>query len=381
MSRAVENKPDIYHPKDTAKIFRNHSKADHLWYLLHYQQDVSEEKGVLKFGKKKSGFKNNSLSEIIRLAQAAEKRRECALNTMESYQYLRVFQMKGSSLMVHGLGGSHVTDNSLTIHPVYGVPCLPASSVKGVVRRWFVDALFEGEVENLKNAQTPKAVLGRALFGTGDQQGMLQFYDILFHEGLEIKVDILTPHFSEYYSGKNSPNDTLSPVPNTFYAVKVASAKLMLTLHKHKLADLLVKLSITATQLMTMLESWVSAAFRELGAGGKTSSGYGRFTKLQEVYGTPIQEDDAFDREMEGLTPEEQLILKIGRLTPSDEDMNMSKTDIYRTVVGTKNVEGANLLRQYWMERASWGLSAKKMSKKQADRCKIIQDIIVSAET
>ncbi|MMZ67827.1 hypothetical protein D1872_304520 [compost metagenome] len=35
---------------------------------------------------------------------------------------------------------------------------------------------------------------------------------------------------------------------------------------------------------MTLISRWVALAFQELGVGGKTSSGYGHFSNIEEVY-------------------------------------------------------------------------------------------------
>ncbi|MGG4212165.1 type III-B CRISPR module RAMP protein Cmr6 [Paenibacillus sp. FSL L8-0638] len=275
----------IYHPADTSKIFENKNlKPDHLWYLIHYNQNALYGKEKQGFGKEKKKIRNEFLSFVIEAGKKAYQRRFRALQSMEAQCLVKVFKLSGDSLIVHGLGASHVTENSLTIHPVYGIPFVPASSVKGIVRRWFIDAVLEGKAENLKAMDDNKAVIGRSLFGTNESEGIIQFYDILMYEGLEITVDILNPHFSNYYSSKQEPEDTLFPIPNTFYAVKISSANLTLTVDKCKLAEWLSVINLNEVEVMTLISRWVALAFQELGVGGKTSSGYGHFSNIEEVY-------------------------------------------------------------------------------------------------
>jgi CRISPR-associated protein Cmr6 len=68
-----------------------------------------------------------------------------ALADLPEHYQVRVLQATPAAGIVHGLGGTHVRENSLTIHPVYGFPYIPGSSLKGVVRRWFIEAFLGGK--------------------------------------------------------------------------------------------------------------------------------------------------------------------------------------------------------------------------------------------
>lgn len=371
----------IYHPADTSKIFENKNvKPDHLWYLIHYNQHDKDEIDRPQFGKRKSARK--SLNSIIEAGENADQRRFRALQSMEAQYLVKVFKLSGDSLIVHGIGASHVTENSLTIHPVYGIPFVPASSVKGIVRRWFIDAVLEGEAENLKAMDDNKAVIGRALFGTNESEGIIQFYDILMYEGLEITVDILNPHFSKYYSSKQEPDDTLFPIPNTFYAVKISSANLALTVDKGKLAAWLPVINLNEVEVMTLISRWVALAFQELGVGGKTSSGYGQFSNIEEVYDAftqqqiKMEEDEKkkIEEMVAAMSPEELLIYQIEQLTSSSEDIERSKA-IYKTVIERQYAPAAHKLKQYWIQNNEWSKSPKKSSKKQYNKCVLLNEL------
>ncbi|MCL6663372.1 MULTISPECIES: type III-B CRISPR module RAMP protein Cmr6 [Paenibacillus] len=376
MTKMTESR--IYHPKDTGEILSRKPKADHLWYLLHYNQDISFDKYKnVKFGKQKKSYTKQTLVQMIQVAEAAEKRKESMLKLLESSYYFKILRLKDTSLILHGLGSSHVNESSLTIHPVYGVPYIPASSIKGVVRRWFLDALLEGEATNLATNKGIIGVLGRALFGSEDGQGIVQFYDMLFYNRLEIKLDVLTPHFGEYYANKELPSDTKNPVPNTFYAASVHSVQLMLTVDKRKLATIASELSVLPEPLMEVLSYWISAAFKELGVGSKSSSGYGRFNRSEEVYTTASEE--SAENLLSNMTEKEKLIFRIKYLSSSVQDIGVSKKEIYTQIIESNDIEAAQALKKYWTEIGEWVTSTKKKgSGKQADKCKTIQMMLLS---
>lgn len=386
----IDQLPASFHPKDTAELFRQTAKQsvkDHLWYTIHYNQSVTkgDKGGKFKLGKDKYNISDVAVKKASKTAAEKEARLKKMLQQTEAYNHLWIFKLKATQWVLPGFGGAHVSENSLSIHPVYGVPYLPSSSVKGVVRRWYIDALLDGKEEHLNGKQDRKAALGRGLFGTVEQQGLLQFYDILLHDGLAIEKDILTPHFSEYYSEGKAPQDTDKPVPNTFYAVKVGFIWLMITANRRKLNELLHEFHLTAESMKELVSIWVNRAFEELGIGGKTSSGYGRFSDIVDEYASPSQtpvpnklqnvvEDTAQDV-LAHLTPEEQLIDRLEHLTGSERDLEESKKTIYKEVIATRNRQAAALLKQYWEEHRDWSFK-KPDNNKQSAKCVEIQKLL-----
>ena len=66
------------------------------------------------------------------------KNRQMAL--LENYKargyHVECFTMATDYRFISGLGGAHVLETGLTLHPLYGFPFLPASGVKGLARSY-----------------------------------------------------------------------------------------------------------------------------------------------------------------------------------------------------------------------------------------------------
>lgn len=186
-----------------------------------------------------------------------------------------------------GLGNEHPLENGFTFLNPYGLPCLPGSGVKGVLRQ-AARELASGEWGDRK-AWTEDAITH--LFGleTDDggknhQRGALSFWDVLPQiEGNALQVDVMTPHQSHYYqqrldprSGNSSaPHDSGQPNPINFLTVPPGSR---FTFHVQCDVPFLRRIApqlVQDEQWKTMLEAAFKHAFEWLGFGAKTSVGYG----------------------------------------------------------------------------------------------------------
>lgn len=119
----------------------------------------------------------------------------------------RTFAFKNVSRFVLGMGIEHPIENGLTWHPTLGVPYLPGSSLKGIVRSWIREEYGNKELENLN-------------FGSQDGVGELIFFDLLPIQPVRLAREIMTPHYGKYYQEKAIPGDWESPVPIQFLAVE-----------------------------------------------------------------------------------------------------------------------------------------------------------------
>lgn len=164
-----------------------------------------------------------------------------------------------------GLGNAGVYENGMTLYPVYGFPYLPGSSIKGIVRGWLREQVDWKEMQPTSpGADLPEGA--EKIFGRQEQRGLVQFWDALPIKPPEVFVDIMNPHFGEYYQGKKPPADWLDPSPVFFLTVKPGSRfRGHLVLHSEGL------------HLENELRTWVKEALLGWGAGGKTRSGYGQF--------------------------------------------------------------------------------------------------------
>ena len=194
--------------------------------------------------------------------------------------------------MVTGSGISHPVENGFTFHPTLGLPYLPASGVKGLLRAWV-------EVWMAHDSNEHRDALIRDWFGhSGDGKddnasaGSLVFFDALPTAGMSMGCDIMTPHMGKWYEkgdaigadnlAQVAPADWHSPVPVPFLVVKTGvtfqwaiaprqSGDAATAARRHEAVRRALQ------ELKNALE-WV-------GAGAKTAVGYGRLvdTVAEEV--------------------------------------------------------------------------------------------------
>jgi len=227
--------------------------------------------------------------------------------------------------MVVGLGGESVYETSITLHHIYGIPYIPASSIKGVVRSWIINTVFgdsESEIVPLDEKQfslvnaefrayqdesfcyafgcpsefdkvifengipktqkrdnkevrvTKKVKTKLAQYWVEKNQkftghiGKLVFLDAFPTTDPKIEVDIMNPHYPEYYSGNKPPTDTQNPVPIPFLTVAKTNFQFIVgtkgsSLQEYKIDN-------------RSIDDWLKEALSVHGIGAKTAVGYGR---------------------------------------------------------------------------------------------------------
>ncbi|HHW44415.1 type III-B CRISPR module RAMP protein Cmr6 [Desulfofundulus thermobenzoicus] len=205
---------------------------------------------------------------------------------------------------VTGLGREHPVENGFAWHHLLGVPFLPGSSVKGVVRAW---------AENWVGVE-PNEV--RRIFGPPgwiDEKrvGSVLFFDALPAGPVKVQADVMTPHYAPYYQPQGvpqPPGDWFDPVPIPFLTVAPGQPFLF------AIAPRRPECSQDRRDCVLALE-WLEEALAGIGAGAKTAVGYGRFTRrldLEERWSarwpkseTGVKGDEPLDGDAgEGVSPE-----------------------------------------------------------------------------
>jgi CRISPR-associated protein Cmr6 len=165
---------------------------------------------------------------------------------------------------VSGLGMGHVLETGFVWHKILGVPYLPGSSVKGLMRSF-------GEQSGNKDLTR--------LFGPAEEEakakpntGVLIVFDALPVKKPVLEVDVMNPHYGDYYKdSKIPPADYLSPNQIFFLAVAPdVTFSFALGVRKDGIAD----------DIATGF-SILGGALDELGAGGKTAVGYGYMSEIK----------------------------------------------------------------------------------------------------
>lgn len=161
------------------------------------------------------------------------------------------------SRFVTGLGRAHPIENGFAWHQILGVPYLAGSSVKGMVRGW------AGQWEGIS-----KEIIER-IFGNERQIGSVILLDAIPVAPVKLVAEIMTPHYTPYYQGEQPPGDWYSPNPIPFLAVTENQPFCFAVLPRPGAES-------GATDVELVL-GWIEDALSWIGAGAKTSAGYGRF--------------------------------------------------------------------------------------------------------
>jgi len=213
------------------------------------------------------------------------------------------FHLKTEWRLIAGLGRSGPMEVGFTFHR-YGFPLLPGSSVKGLARAWtliqIVDQLGRSDLKQLnevlstdghrdskerKKYEDWKAEQSegiqrladdfRTVFGTTAVAGQAKFFDAIPASSHvpKLELDIMNPHYPKYYSGNEYPTGWQSPGPIYFLTV-AADTEFRFAIGWRRPSDSKVR------RLRDMVRDWVIGGLTRMGAGAKTSAGYGYFVDV-----------------------------------------------------------------------------------------------------
>ncbi len=209
-----------------------------------------------------------------RLAEAWT-RRQAFLEAMGDRQRSGVFVSDWR--FVSGLGRGHPVENGFAWHHSLGVPYLPGSSIKGALRA--VRALWEGSIDErtVFGSEAPKV-------GATDETrvGGIIFLDALPIEPVELRADVMTPHYQPYHTAEGAavfaPGDWFSPNPIPFLTVAAEQsfsfAFVARTTEDAQVLGWRSRASISRPLLK--IRSWTGIAPTKSAAGWRPSPGSGR---------------------------------------------------------------------------------------------------------
>ncbi|OJU86748.1 MAG: type III-B CRISPR module RAMP protein Cmr6 [Burkholderiales bacterium 66-5] len=251
--------------------------------------------------------KTSALQQACRLT-ATDKATMAALAQRQSHTAQACVDMLtldaiATAPFTTGLGNEHPLENGFAFLNPYGLPYLPGSGVKGVLRQaarelasgewgdshgWSADKSHPLERKGKPTIELPTI---DALFGlegedgSSDQvRGALSFWDALpLIPGDGLAVDIMTPHQSHYYQQRldrksgdsTSPHDSGQPNPISFLTLPPG------TRFAFHVQCNVARLELLAPELahdqrwQQLLTAAFEHAFEWLGFGAKTRVGYG----------------------------------------------------------------------------------------------------------
>lgn len=189
---------------------------------------------------------------------------------------------------VTGTGISHPVENGFTFHPTLGLPYLPASGVKGMLRAW-VEVWMEHASDEERRTRIEQWFGDSATNTQNDgHAGELIFFDALPTASVQMGCDIMTPHMVGWYEKGDviaesnfasvAPADWHSPVPVPFLVVRAKTSFLWC------IAPRLTGQAQTDAARQKAAQQALAAlkeALEWAGAGAKTAVGYGRMVDAQ----------------------------------------------------------------------------------------------------
>jgi len=301
----------------------NFSKCENI--SLVFQKLI--RKDILEISRNKKWFLESviniqrSINNVSKITENFAKRIEKQRVDLEKHGYENIFKneknkclkLKTASRLVVGLGAGHVLETSLTLHHIFGIPYIPGSALKGVVRMvsfWKIaekldkkseeqikdlqKQLYEGKLSDTDENEILKHKLS---FGTQSLKGLLVFLDAypeIQNNQQIFELDVMTPHYQGYYTKNQVPGDWENPNPIPFLTVKKGitfcfnvlfdkfRAERLLTSKDDEFpnqAKNIIKewFNDNLSKISQDVRDWIKEALTEFGVGAKTRLGYGMF--------------------------------------------------------------------------------------------------------
>lgn len=260
-------------PADTAEVLRTFNWKDCRNPGLVFERfapDLSSARAQ-EAREKKAGLEMvRRCGQERELLQALLARRAA----LAKEHLVKSFTATTRSRLVVGLGRKGTYEVGLSFHRIYGVPYIPGSALKGIARSYA--SLVLGKAEKDPELQE---VFGVAIELQGDREprrvdraGEVVFWDAFPEKPVELDLDVMNPHYPEYYgdtSGRTPPSNWQDPVPVYFLTVATGTP-FRVTLSTRRT-------DAQGQQRLGLASQWLREGLSRLGAGAKTSSGYGYF--------------------------------------------------------------------------------------------------------
>ncbi|MCE5210288.1 MAG: type III-B CRISPR module RAMP protein Cmr6 [Deltaproteobacteria bacterium] len=211
----------------------------------------------------------------------------CASFLSENYEVIVICATLTTPLIT-GIGESHPHEVSIVFDHNTGIPYIPASGVKGIVRFAHTLSIFLDENGQVKETYKDQEYLDEAkedipdIFGGEkiivDQEkekriilrGRVVFLDAYPAKIPDLHIDIMNPHYAPYYSEGKPPADHHNPTPIKFLTVAKGTRFIFRAVVEKK------------DNLPEKVRTAFIKALTEEGVGAKTAIGYGRFDVVEE---------------------------------------------------------------------------------------------------
>ncbi len=289
------------------------------------------------------------------------------------------------SPLITGVGESHPHEVSMVFDHNLGIPYIPASGIKGIVRfahtlSIIPEAIENNKIENNKFDDEEDWTKIPLMFGKGGDKGnrgRTIFLDAYPVNIPNLHEDIMNPHYGAYYLEGKPPADFLTPVPIKFLTVE-------------KGTEFVFRAVVSKEYGITdMVKKAFKKALTEEGVGAKTAVGYGRFEikkfeehsiileeikKREEKKKKDIEEKQTQEdaKKFESMSEVDKLCYKLSQNPDEPKSMELfGKIDNFES---DDKLKIAKALQECWQKINKW--DKKSASKKQEAKIKKIEDIL-----
>ena len=274
-----------------------------------------------------------------------------------------------------GLGNEHPLENGFSFLNPYGLPYLPGSGVKGVIRQ-AARELASGEWGDACewDHDMIDALFGHESGANNHSRGALEFWDVIPQSKDNARaVEIMTPHQKHYYQDNQSPHDSGLPNPICFLTVSPESEfTFYVRCDRQRLSRVAPDL-VKESQWKCLLEAAFEHAFEWLGFGAKTAVGYGAMKRDKERERTMREEQKAREKREQEAEEREKVLAQMDPVERSIReflDNHPNKQESETSAVkgackqgrwkGEKKIEIAKWLQRKMKEERCWKESSAK---------------------
>ncbi len=266
-------------PSDTRSLFNgnNIEISNFALRYLYFLEHGLDANGRIQFGLQfQQPNQAPSLAASQEVLEPLRDRQTEQLQHLASSGHFYCATSRMDWRMVVGLGSDHVQETNMTLDHVYGIPYLPGSAFKGIVRSWVIQKCFKNdenlatrEIENGDPADLKeKKQRFFLVFGSQKSAGMVQFLDALPDSGVHFDIDIMNPHFSDYYIKGEFPTDYQRLIQIYFLTLKNTYFRFLMV--------------AKAGEPLQLAKDWFTQAIVDQGFGAKNAVGYGYFRELND---------------------------------------------------------------------------------------------------
>lgn len=349
--------------------------------LFHACDNSGETSEVVNFYKDQYKKYLNGIIEKLKLLH--KNQRDYLLSFPEQDYEVIELKAKTKSPLITGIGQTHPNEVSMVFDYMLGIPYIPASSIKGLLR--FTTVVIEVSDPKNENKYIPdkngnindeKIDEIKYYFGGQSNEGSVVFLDA-YPEGVpELHIDIMNPHYRDYYQDGKAPADYLEPKPIKFLTVAPNTTFIFRVI--------INKQNQNYENLKQSIKTILKEALTKEGIGAKTAIGYGLFNNIVENDFSNLEKErkqkieferkEAEKKMFDSMSAIDKLVWQINQFSNEQIDFNRA-VEILSSIDNYQNDDKAKIahaLKKYFQRINRW----VKQSQKQYVRVEKIKSIL-----